>query len=107
REFLPNPLIRKISFTGSTEVGRELISGAAAQVKLLSLELGGLNPVIVFDDVDLEKAVEGAMLAKFRNTGQSCIAANRIYVQQGIAEKFIPALVEKVKALKVGDGMQP
>ncbi|HEY3914618.1 MAG TPA: NAD-dependent succinate-semialdehyde dehydrogenase [Verrucomicrobiae bacterium] len=107
REFLQNPLVRKISFTGSTEVGRELISGAAAQVKLLSLELGGLNPVIVFDDADLEKAVEGAMLAKFRNTGQSCIAANRIYVQRGIYERFVNLLVEKTKALKVGDGLEP
>lgn len=107
RELLQNPLVRKISFTGSTEVGRELIAGAAAQVKLLSLELGGLNPVLVFDDADLEKAVDGAMLAKFRNTGQSCIAANRIYVQRGIYDRFVSLLVEKAKALKVGDGLEP
>jgi succinate-semialdehyde dehydrogenase/glutarate-semialdehyde dehydrogenase len=107
REFLDNPAVRKISFTGSTEVGRQLISGAAAQIKLLSLELGGLNPVLVFDDADLDKAVEGAMLAKFRNTGQSCIAANRIYVQRGIYDRFLNLFVEKTKALKVGDGLEP
>lgn len=106
-EFLQNPLLRKISFTGSTEVGQRLIAGAAAQVKPLSLELGGLNPVLVFDDADLEKAVEGAMLAKFRNTGQSCIAANRIYVQRGIYDRFVSLLVEKAKALKVGEGFEP
>jgi succinate-semialdehyde dehydrogenase/glutarate-semialdehyde dehydrogenase len=106
-EFLQNPLVRKISFTGSTEVGRQLIAGAAAQVKMLSLELGGLNPVLVFDDADLDKAVEGAMLAKFRNTGQSCIAANRIYVQRGIYDRFVNLLAEKTKLLKVGDGLEP
>jgi succinate-semialdehyde dehydrogenase / glutarate-semialdehyde dehydrogenase len=106
-EFLQNPLVRKISFTGSTEVGRRLIAGAAAQIKPLSLELGGLNPVLVFEDADLEKAVEGAMLAKFRNTGQSCIAANRIYVQRGIYDGFVKLMVEKAKALKVGDGLEP
>jgi succinate-semialdehyde dehydrogenase/glutarate-semialdehyde dehydrogenase len=106
-EFLQNPLVRKISFTGSTEVGRQLIAGAAAQVKMLSLELGGLNPVLVFDDADLDKAVEGAMLAKFRNTGQSCIAANRIYVQRGIYDRFVNLLADKTKLLKVGDGLEP
>jgi succinate-semialdehyde dehydrogenase/glutarate-semialdehyde dehydrogenase len=106
-EFLENPLVRKISFTGSTEVGRSLIAGAAAQIKPLSLELGGLNPVLVFDDADLEKAVEGAMVAKFRNTGQSCIAANRIYVQRGLYDRFVQRLVEKAGALKVGDGLEP
>jgi succinate-semialdehyde dehydrogenase/glutarate-semialdehyde dehydrogenase len=105
-EFLQNPIVRKISFTGSTEIGRLLIAGAAAQVKMLSLELGGLNPVLVFDDADLEKAVEGAMLAKFRNTGQSCIAANRIYVQRGIYDRFVDLLVEKTRLLKVGDGLE-
>jgi succinate-semialdehyde dehydrogenase/glutarate-semialdehyde dehydrogenase len=106
-EFLQNPLVRKISFTGSTEVGRRLIAGAAAQIKLLSLELGGLNPVLVFDDADLEKAVEGTMLAKFRNSGQTCIAANRIYVQRGIYDQFVKLFVEKAAALKVGDGLEP
>jgi succinate-semialdehyde dehydrogenase / glutarate-semialdehyde dehydrogenase len=106
QEFLDNPLCRKITFTGSTEVGQKLIAGAAAQVKPLSLELGGHSPVLVFDDADLGKALEGTLIAKFRNTGQSCIAANRIYVQRGIAERFIPALVEKVRAMKVGNGLE-
>ncbi|HEY6167097.1 MAG TPA: aldehyde dehydrogenase family protein, partial [Verrucomicrobiae bacterium] len=105
-EFLENPRCRKITFTGSTEVGRKLIAGAAAQVKPLSLELGGHSPVLVFDDADLAKAVEGTMIAKYRNTGQSCIAANRIYVQRGLAEQFTSALVERVKALKVGPGTE-
>jgi succinate-semialdehyde dehydrogenase/glutarate-semialdehyde dehydrogenase len=106
-EFLQNPLVRKVSFTGSTEVGRRLIAGAAAQVKPLSLELGGLNPVLVFDDADIEEAVEGAMLAKFRNTGQTCIAANRLYVQRGVYDRFVKLMVEKTRALKVGDGLEP
>ena len=106
-EFLENPICRKITFTGSTEVGRKLIAGAAAQVKLLSLELGGHSPVLVFDDADFDRALEQTMIAKYRNTGQSCIAANRIYVQRGIAAKFIPAFVERVKALKVGNGLEP
>lgn len=105
-EFLENPLVRKITFTGSTEVGKSLVVGAAANLKPLSLELGGLNPVLVFDDADVEKAVEGAMLAKYRNTGQSCIAANRIYVQSGIYDKFTKLFVEKAKALKTGDGFE-
>ena len=106
-EFLENPLCRKITFTGSTEVGKKLIAGAAAQVKSLSLELGGHSPVLVFDDADLDRALEQTLVAKFRNTGQSCIAANRIYVQRGIAEQFIPAFVARVKALKVGHGLEP
>ncbi len=106
QEFLDNPLCRKITFTGSTEVGKKLITGAAAQVKPLSLELGGHSPVLVFDDADLAKAVEGTMIAKYRNTGQSCIAANRIYVQRGVAGQFIPAFVGRVKALKVGNGFE-
>jgi succinate-semialdehyde dehydrogenase / glutarate-semialdehyde dehydrogenase len=106
-EFLENPLCRKITFTGSTEVGQQLIRGAAERVKPLSLELGGHGPCLVFDDVDLEKAVEGVMMAKFRNTGQSCIAANRIYVQRGIYERFVEAFVARVKGLKTGDGMEP
>jgi succinate-semialdehyde dehydrogenase/glutarate-semialdehyde dehydrogenase len=106
-EFLANPRCRKITFTGSTEVGRQLIAGAAAQIKPLSLELGGHSPVLVFDDADFDRALDGTLLAKFRNTGQSCIAANRIYVQRGIAERFIPALVARVQALKVGPGLEP
>ncbi|MFN7137886.1 MAG: NAD-dependent succinate-semialdehyde dehydrogenase [Limisphaerales bacterium] len=106
-EFLENPLVRKISFTGSTEVGQKLITGAAKLVKPLSLELGGLAPFLVFDDADLDRAVEGALLAKFRNTGQSCIAANRIYVQRGIYDRFVQRFVEATGALKVGDVMDP
>jgi succinate-semialdehyde dehydrogenase / glutarate-semialdehyde dehydrogenase len=106
REFLDNPLCRKITFTGSTEVGKELIRGAANQVKPLSLELGGHAPVLVFEDADLDMAVEGAMITKFRNTGQSCIASNRIYVQRPVYEKFLETFVEKTRALKTGDGME-
>jgi succinate-semialdehyde dehydrogenase/glutarate-semialdehyde dehydrogenase len=107
KEFLQNPHCRKITFTGSTEVGKELIRGAAEQVKPLSLELGGLAPALVFADADLESAVTGVMLAKFRNTGQSCIAANRVYVESGIYQKFLEALTAKTKALKTGNGMEP
>ena len=107
KEFLENPLCRKITFTGSTEVGKVLIQGAAKHVKPLSLELGGHAPVLVFEDADLAGAVLGTMMAKFRNSGQSCIAANRIYVQRDIYEQFLALLVEKVRALKVGDGLEP
>jgi succinate-semialdehyde dehydrogenase/glutarate-semialdehyde dehydrogenase len=106
QEFLDNPLCRKITFTGSTEVGRTLIQGAAAGVKPLSLELGGHAPLLVFEDADLDAAVEGAMITKFRNTGQSCIASNRIYVQRSVYPKFLERLVEKTRALKTGDGLE-
>jgi succinate-semialdehyde dehydrogenase / glutarate-semialdehyde dehydrogenase len=105
-EMLANPLVRKITFTGSTEVGQKLIVGAARDVKHLSLELGGHAPVLVFDDAELDKAIEGAMMAKFRNTGQSCIAANRIYVQRAIYDRFVEAFVKKTKELKVGNGLE-
>ena len=105
-EMLENPICRKISFTGSTEVGRQLIAGAAAQVKKLSLELGGHAPVVVFADADLDRAVEGTLIAKIRNTGQSCISANRAYVQRPIYDRFVAKLVERVKALKIGDGLE-
>ncbi len=105
QEMLENPLVRKITFTGSTEVGRQLIVGAAQNVTRLSLELGGHAPAIVFDDADLNRAVEGVMAAKFRNNGQSCIAANRIYVQAGIYDGFMDAFVAKVRALKVANGL--
>jgi succinate-semialdehyde dehydrogenase/glutarate-semialdehyde dehydrogenase len=105
-EFLTNRICRKITFTGSTEVGQKLIVGAARDVKKLSLELGGHAPAIVFDDADLGRAVEGVLGAKFRNTGQSCIAANRIYVQAGIYDRFVSAFVERVKRLKTGDGLE-
>ena len=107
QEFLDNPLCRKITFTGSTEVGKTLIRGAADGVKPLSLELGGQAPVLVFDDADLDRAIEGVLIAKFRNTGQSCIAANRIYVQRGIYDRFVDALAQRTKALKFGEGIGP
>jgi succinate-semialdehyde dehydrogenase/glutarate-semialdehyde dehydrogenase len=106
QEFLDNPLCRKITFTGSTEVGRSLIQGAANQIKPLSLELGGHAPVLVFEDADLDAAVEGAMITKFRNTGQSCIASNRIYVQRSIYEKFLEKFVQQTRALKTGAGLE-
>jgi succinate-semialdehyde dehydrogenase/glutarate-semialdehyde dehydrogenase len=106
QEFLDNPLCRKVTFTGSTEVGKLLIRGAAEQVKLLSLELGGLGPVLVFADADLNRAVDGVILAKFRNTGQSCIAANRIYVERAVYQQFLEAFVARTNALKVGDGLE-
>ena len=105
REMLENELVRKITFTGSTEVGRQLIVGAAKNITRLSLELGGHAPAIVFDDADLNRAVEGVLFAKFRNTGQSCIAANRIYVQAGIYDRFMDAFVAKVRAMKTGNGL--
>jgi len=105
-ELLENPICRKISFTGSTAVGRILIKGAAENATKLSLELGGHAPVLVFDDADLESGVEGALAAKMRNTGQSCIAANRFYVQWGIFDRFVEAFVARVKALKVGNGLE-
>jgi len=106
-EFLENPLCRKLTFTGSTEVGKLLIRGAAAQVRPLSLELGGHAPVLVFEDADLDAAIEGAMISKFRNTGQSCIASNRIYVQRSIYELFLDKFVRQTRALKTGDGLEP
>ncbi|MHB8899746.1 MAG: NAD-dependent succinate-semialdehyde dehydrogenase [Thermoguttaceae bacterium] len=105
-EMLANPICRKISFTGSTAVGKQLIRGAAENVTKLSLELGGHAPVLVFDDADLDKAVQGTLIAKFRNTGQSCIAANRVYVQRSVADRFVPALVEAARRLKVGPGFE-
>ena len=106
-EMLENPLCRKISFTGSTAVGRHLIAGAAQGIKPLSLELGGHAPLLVFDDAELEKAVEGTLVAKFRNAGQSCIAANRIFVQRGIYPAFLARFEARVRALKVGEGNEP
>jgi succinate-semialdehyde dehydrogenase/glutarate-semialdehyde dehydrogenase len=96
--------VRKVSFTGSTEVGKELIRLSAGQVKRLSLELGGHAPFIVFDDADVEAAVEGLMTAKFRNAGQACVAANRVYVQEGIHDRFTATLAERVARLSIGPG---
>lgn len=98
--------IRKISFTGSTEVGKQLMVQAAATMKRLSLELGGHAPFLVFDDADLELAADGVIASKFRNAGQTCICANRLYVQRGVAEPFSRMLAERVRALKVGDGLE-
>jgi succinate-semialdehyde dehydrogenase/glutarate-semialdehyde dehydrogenase len=98
-------LVKKFSFTGSTETGRQLISQCAATVKRTSMELGGNAPFIVFDDADIEAAVEGAMVSKFRNTGQTCVCANRLYVQESVYETFIDKLTQAVTTLKVGDGL--
>lgn len=101
-----SPDVRKLTFTGSTEVGKKLYEQCASNVKKLSLELGGNAPFIVFDDADLEAAVEGAVMCKFRNTGQTCVCANRIYVQEGVHDKFAEMLCEKVSAFKVGPGTE-
>jgi succinate-semialdehyde dehydrogenase/glutarate-semialdehyde dehydrogenase len=106
-EFLANPLCRKVTFTGSTEVGRVLIRDAAGTVKPLSLELGGNAPLLVFEDADLNVAVEEALLAKMRNTGQSCIAANRLFVQRPVGERFLAAFTARVKLLKTGEFSEP
>lgn len=106
-EFLTNPICRKISFTGSTRVGQQLIRGAAENIKPLCLELGGLAPVLVFEDCDMERAVAQTIIAKFRNTGQSCIAANRIYVQRSIYKEFAERFTAAARKLKVGPGLEP
>jgi succinate-semialdehyde dehydrogenase/glutarate-semialdehyde dehydrogenase len=105
-ELTSNPAVRKLSFTGSTEVGRLLMAQCAPTVKKVSLELGGHAPFIVFDDADIDAAVEGAMASKYRNAGQTCICANRLLVQDGIYDAFAAKLAEKVKALKVGVGTE-
>jgi succinate-semialdehyde dehydrogenase/glutarate-semialdehyde dehydrogenase len=104
-EFTSNPLVRKLSFTGSTPVGKLLMSQCAGTVKKVSLELGGNAPFIVFDDADLESAVNGAIASKYRNAGQTCVCANRIYVQSGIYDRFAARLAEKVGEMKVGNGL--
>ena len=96
----------KITFTGSTGVGRWLMKEAADSIKRLSLELGGNAPFIVFDDADLDAAVEGAMISKFRNAGQTCVCANRIYVQESVVEAFAEKLADKVRGLKLGRGTE-
>jgi succinate-semialdehyde dehydrogenase/glutarate-semialdehyde dehydrogenase len=106
-EFFSNPICKKISFTGSTQVGQSLIRRAAETIKPLSLELGGLAPVLIFDDCDLDVAVRETIIAKFRNTGQSCIAANRIYVQKTIYKEFVERFCAAVSKLKVGPGLTP
>ena len=105
KEFCENPAIRKLTFTGSTEVGRILLKQAADQVLKCSMELGGNAPFIVFDDADLDAAVEGAMISKFRNNGQTCVCANRIYVQAGVYDAFATKLAAAVAKLNIGDGL--
>jgi succinate-semialdehyde dehydrogenase / glutarate-semialdehyde dehydrogenase len=104
QEFCANDKVRKLTFTGSTNVGRILMRQGADQIMKLGLELGGNAPFIVFDDADLDAAVEGAMISKYRNAGQTCVCANRLYVQSGIYDAFAKKLAEKVSQLKVGDG---
>lgn len=99
-------LVKKLSFTGSTRIGKLLMEQCSKSLKKLSLELGGNSPFIVFDDAKLDTAVEACILAKFRNSGQTCVTANRILVQAGIYDRFSDALVERIKQLKVGPGTQ-
>jgi succinate-semialdehyde dehydrogenase/glutarate-semialdehyde dehydrogenase len=106
-EMTSNPEVRKVTFTGSTEVGRLLMKQSANTVKKLSLELGGNAPFIVFDDADLDAAVEGAIVSKYRNAGQTCVCTNRFYVQAGVYDAFAEKLVAAVQKLKVGDGFEP
>ncbi|MDJ1654837.1 aldehyde dehydrogenase family protein, partial [Raoultella sp. Ech2A] len=101
-----NPLVRKLSFTGSTKIGRQLMAQCAQDIKKVSLELGGNAPFIVFDDADLDKAVEGALASKFRNAGQTCVCANRLYVQEGVYDRFAEKLQQAVEKLRLGDGLQ-
>ena len=105
KEFCENPAVRKLTFTGSTEVGRILLQQAAESVMKCSMELGGNAPFIVFDDADLDAAVEGAIMCKFRNNGQTCVCANRIYVQAGVYDAFAEKLKNAVAAMKIGDGL--
>ncbi len=105
-EMTSNPIVRKVTFTGSTEIGKKLMQQCAGTLKKLSLELGGNAPFIVFDDADLDLAVQGAIASKYRNTGQTCVCANRLLVQEGVYDAFVAKLVEAVRKLRVGDGLQ-
>ena len=105
-EMCTNPIVRKISFTGSTRVGKLLMEQAASTVKKVSMELGGNAPFLVFNDADLDAAVEGAMMSKYRNAGQTCVCANRLIVQDGVYDDFAARLAQAVSGLQVGDGMQ-
>src|SRR4051812_45699531 len=107
RELTSNPVVRKLGFTGSTEVGKLLMAQCAKQVKNVSLELGGNAPFLVFDDADLDEAVAGALVCKFRNSGQTCISANRILVQDGVYDEFVARLVQTASGLVVGNGLDP
>ena len=103
-ELTENPLVRKFSFTGSTEVGKILIRQCASTVKKVSMELGGNAPFIVFDDADVDSAVQGAIVCKYRNAGQTCVCANRVYVQEGVYDEFVEKFTTAVQQLKVGRG---
>ncbi|MCG8695874.1 MAG: NAD-dependent succinate-semialdehyde dehydrogenase, partial [Minwuiales bacterium] len=105
-EMTSNPIVRKLSFTGSTEIGKKLMEQCAGTVKKVSMELGGNAPFIVFDDADLDAAVDGAIASKFRNTGQTCVCANRILVQAGVYDEFSTKLGEAVAEMKIGDGLK-
>jgi len=105
-EMTANPIVRKLTFTGSTEVGKKLLAQCVPTLKKVSLELGGNAPFIVFDDADLDLAVQGAIASKYRNTGQTCVCANRLLVQEGVYDAFVAKLVEAVRKLRVGDGLQ-
>jgi succinate-semialdehyde dehydrogenase/glutarate-semialdehyde dehydrogenase len=106
KELTENPLVRKFTFTGSTEIGKQLMAQCAGTVKKISLELGGNAPFIVFDDADLDAAVEGAIASKYRNAGQTCVCANRLYVQDGVYDAFAKKLADKVAQMKVGNGLE-
>lgn len=106
-ELTTNPVIRKLSFTGSTEVGRILMGQSSSTIKKMALELGGNAPFIVFDDADIEQAVDGALASKFRNSGQACVGTNRFYVHDAVYEEFSTRLADRVKSLVVGDGSDP
>src|SRR5690606_36866797 len=104
-ELTSHPFVRKLSFTGSTAVGKTLMAQCASTVKKLSLELGGNALLIVFDDADIETAVRGAVASKYRNAGQTCVCANRIYVQSGIYDRFAERLAEVASEMKIGNGL--
>ena len=105
-EFCTNPLVKKITFTGSTEVGKVLMAKAAGTVKKVSMELGGNAPFLVFDDADVDRAVEGAMVAKYRNSGQTCVCTNRFFVQEGVYDQFVEKLAAASSKLRVGGGLE-
>ena len=105
-ELTSNPIVRKLSFTGSTEIGRQLMAECAKDIKKVSLELGGNAPFIVFDDADLDKAVEGAIISKYRNNGQTCVCANRLYIQDSVYDAFAEKLKAAVAKLKIGNGLE-